>query len=159
MEFQMTSLPPAVNTRDALFTVARTQAYVVENLARFTQTNSTPVVKSDYKIRNSRMVYPSSRTTLLFVAITSILVLSWVPYWLGIFTEISVGLVGRHLIYFNSCTNFLVFAMNPTLRQEMAYVIKRLVYFRRQEVLSNCEWRNHTRYDNFSFQGRLLGIF
>ena len=127
MESRAISLSPAANTRTALFTVARTQASLVENIMLFTQISSTPIVKLGYEIRNSRTMCSSSRTTLLFVAITSILVLSWVPYWLDIFAEIYVGRIGRHMVYLNNCTNFLLFAMNPTLKHKMAQVIKRLI--------------------------------
>ena len=126
-ESQTTSLPPAANTMDALFTVARTQTSLVLDLALFTQIRTVPIGKLDSQTRNARRSNSTSRTTLLFVAITAILVLSWVPYWLTIFAETYVGLIGRHLVYFNNCTNFLVFAMNPRLRQEMVQVVKRYI--------------------------------
>ena len=134
MESQTISLSLATSTRNALFTVARTQACIVENIMLYTQISSTAIVKLAYEIRNSRTMCSSSRTTLLFIAITSILVLSWVPYWLDIFAEAYVGRIGRHMVYLNNCTNFLVFAMNPTLRQEMVQVIKRLICCRAWRV-------------------------
>ena len=110
---QMISSPPAASGRDALSTVARTQA--------------APTGKTESQIRNLRPHNSSNRTTLLFVAITSILVLSWIPYWFTIFADTYVSLIVGRIFYVNNCTNFLVFAMNPTLRQEMVQVIKRLI--------------------------------
>ena len=81
-----------------------------------------PCPESEVRLWNTLFAH-----RVLFVAITSILVLSWVPYWLDIFAETYVGRIGRHMVYLNNCTNFLVFAMNSTLRQEMAQVIKCLI--------------------------------
>ena len=108
-----TSSPPVSSSRDAPISVAKTPA--------------VPTGKTDSQIRNSRPHNSSNRTTLLFVAITSILVLSWIPYWFTIFADTYVDLIVGRIFYVNNCTNFLVFAMNPTLRQEMAQVIKRLI--------------------------------
>ena len=126
-EFETTPLPPASNTRDAVFTVARTSLSPILDLALFAQMRPHSAGKSHSQKHSSRDQKSSRRITLLFVAITSILMLSWVPYWLNIFAETYVGLIFGNLVYVNNCTNFLVFAMNPTLRQEMALVIKRLI--------------------------------
>ena len=126
-EYHTASLPSTSNTRNTLFTVAVAQASVAVNPALYMQKKSVPSAKTDSRTRNSRTHNSSSRTTLLFVAITFILVLSWIPYWFTIFADTYVGLVVGRIFYVNNCTNFLVFAMNPTLRQEMAQVIKRLI--------------------------------
>ena len=124
-ETQMTSLALVSGTADALFTTARLQSFVVVDLALFTQTRFTSFMTSDPSTNYSRSSRSTNRVTLLFVAITVILVLSWIPYWLTIWK--TTYLIARNIVYINSCTNFMVFAINPTLRHEMAQVIKRFL--------------------------------
>ena len=125
-EFHTTSMPSVASIDDSVFTTSRTTSSIIMPSMLVTQIKVRPNVTPNSKPHNLPTRQSSSRITLLFVAITIILVLSWLPYWLTIFAETYVGLISRHLVYFNNCTNFLVFAMNPTLRHEMAQVIKRL---------------------------------